>query len=396
VGTPKFRIPDNKIFRALALLDFLMRGSRTVICHLALAVVVGTLKYLLPATPHAIGGSFLHHVYQNIHNKILDNFDDIHDLYHSGLALGALAQADFSWWEQALNSGLREQVQSRDFCTLGVAWGDGIGSGIGGTFEWVDSGKGVLPKMEAWMGAWNGAIHSFTSNWRELHTLVETLKREEVMFNKLRGRMVLYLTENEVTYNICKKGSSKTLPLHLLVQQLKALELALGCRLEVIHVPGTTMITQGTNGLSTGVWANGFNTDFKSFAVEVSLPAFISLSLTQWALSHIGIQTEHAAWWNVETDTSSWAPQNFMHAHKFWVLSPGVARQGFTAAIMAWVESPWDSSHLFLVPRIQQRSFGRVNKHVEFIGQFKEIPWGRTHSPLVPFVLYYLPFLYVP
>jgi hypothetical protein len=52
---------------------------------------------------------------------------------------------------------------------------------------------------------------------------------------------------------------------------------------------------------------------------------------------------------------------------------------------------PWDSSHLFLVPRIQQRSFGHVNKHVEFIGQFKEIPWGRTHSPLVPFVLYYSP-----
>jgi hypothetical protein len=65
--------------------------------------------------------------------------------------------------------------------------------------------------------------------------------------------------------------------------------------------------------------------------------------------------------------------------------------KGFTAAIMAWVESPWDSSHLLLVPRIQQKSFGRVNKHVEFIGQFKEISWGRAHSPLFPFVLYYLP-----
>jgi hypothetical protein len=87
----------------------------------------------------------------------------------------------------------------------------------------VDSGKGVLPKMEAWMGAWNGAIHSFTSNWRELRTVVETLKREEVILNKLRGIMVFYFTDNEVTYNICKKGSSKTLSLHLLVQQLKAL-----------------------------------------------------------------------------------------------------------------------------------------------------------------------------
>jgi hypothetical protein len=62
---------------------------------------------------------------------------------------------------------------------------------------------------------------------------------------------------------------------------------------------------------------------------------------------------------------------------------------------MAWVECPWDSLHLFLVPRIQQRIFGRVHKHVEFIGQFKEMPRGRAHSPIVPFVLYYLPILYV-
>jgi hypothetical protein len=57
--------------------------------------------------------------------------------------------------------------------------------------------------------------------------------------------MVFYFTDNEVTYNICKKGSSKILSLHILVQQLKALKLARGCRLEVIHVTGTTMLTQG-------------------------------------------------------------------------------------------------------------------------------------------------------
>jgi hypothetical protein len=103
------------------------------------------------------------------------------------------------------------------------------------------------------MGAWNGTIHSFTSNWKDLRTVVETLKLEEVVLNKLRGRMVFYFTDNEFTYNISKKGPSKTLSLHLLVQQLKALELALGRRLEVIHVPGTTMITQGTDILSRGI-----------------------------------------------------------------------------------------------------------------------------------------------
>jgi hypothetical protein len=224
VGTPKLRIPYNKVIRALALLYFLMRGSRAVICRFALAVVVGTLQSLVSATPNNIGVSFLHHVYRNIHNENLDNFKNIHDFYHSGLALGALAQADFCWWEQALNSGLIEQFQPGDLCTLGVAWGGGSGSGSGGTFEWVDSEKGVLPKMEAWMRYWNGSIHSFTSNWIELRIVVETLKREEIIFNKLRGRMVFYFTDNEVTYNICKKGSSKTLSLHFLVQQLKALE----------------------------------------------------------------------------------------------------------------------------------------------------------------------------
>jgi hypothetical protein len=52
------------------------------------------------------------------------------------------------------------------------------------------------------MGAWNGTIHSFTSNWRELITVVDTLKIEEVVFNKLRGRLVFYFTYNSVTYNI--------------------------------------------------------------------------------------------------------------------------------------------------------------------------------------------------
>jgi hypothetical protein len=285
-------------------------------------MVVGNLQYLVPATPNVIGAYFLHHVYRNIHNETLESFDNIQHVYHSGLDLGALAEAYFSRWDQALTRGLIEQVQPRDFCTLGVTWGDesGSGSGSGGTFEWVDSGNGAFPKMEAWMWACNGTVHSFTSNWRELNTVMEILKMEEVVFNKPRGRVVCYFTDNEVTYNICKEGSSKTLSLYLLVHQLKALELDLGCRLEVIHVPVTTIITQGTDGLSRGIWVNGLNTDFKSFAVEVFLPDLPSLSLTKWALIHIRIYEDYAPWWNVDTNTSSWEPHNLMHNNTFWVL----------------------------------------------------------------------------
>jgi hypothetical protein len=57
---------------------------------------VVNLQYLVPATPNAIGPSVLHHVYRNIHNETLENFDDIHDFYHSGMALGDVSQEDFS------------------------------------------------------------------------------------------------------------------------------------------------------------------------------------------------------------------------------------------------------------------------------------------------------------
>jgi hypothetical protein len=158
--------------------------------------------------------------------------------------LGALAQAYFRWWEQALASGLREQVQTRYFCNLGVAWGYGVmGVEVEMEVEVVVLLNGwnqerSLPKDGILDGFLEWNCSQLPSNQRELRTVVEILKREEVVYNKNRGMMVVYLTDNEVTYNIFKKGSSKTLSLHILVQQLKALELALGCRLEVIHVPG--------------------------------------------------------------------------------------------------------------------------------------------------------------
>jgi hypothetical protein len=54
------------------------------------------------------------------------------------------------------------------------------------------------------------------------------------------------------------------------------------------------MITHGIDGLSKGIWANGFKTDFESFAVYVFLPDLSSLSLTKWALDHADIHEEHA------------------------------------------------------------------------------------------------------
>jgi hypothetical protein len=39
-----------------------------------------------------------------------------------------------------------------------------------------------------------------------------------------------------------------------------------------------------------------------------------------------------------------------------------VARQAITHALVAWVESPLDSQHLFCIIRVMQRYCGRVKK----------------------------------
>jgi hypothetical protein len=75
------------------------------------------------------------------------------------------------------------------------------------------------------------------------------------------------------------------------------------------------------------------NTEFKSFASEVFLPVLPTVGLTKWALEKIQISPEFALFWNVETDASSWFPQNLMHKQQKW---------GFTLAWRATV-SKWIS-----------------------------------------------------
>jgi hypothetical protein len=182
-----------------------------VFCRLALAMVVGTLQSLGPATPNAIGASFLHHhVYRNIHNETLDNFDNIQDFYHSGLDLGALAEADFSWWGKALKTEWFERASpAKGFCTLG--------QGVHGVM-------GVEVEVEVEVTAvelLNGCTQELEPSLRWKHGWVLGMG----MYTALPpiGENSVQWTcseDNEVTYNIYKKGLIFQYPLHLLLQQL--------------------------------------------------------------------------------------------------------------------------------------------------------------------------------
>ena len=88
-----------------------------------------------------------------------------------------------------------------------------------------------------------------SSNFREFQNQIETLELEHDSGN-LDNLEVFVCTDNEVTEQAFYKGNSKSPQLFELVLRLRKLQQFAGCKLYVIHVAGTRMIEQGTDGLS--------------------------------------------------------------------------------------------------------------------------------------------------
>ena len=142
------------------------------------------------------------------------------------------------------------------------------------------------------MGAWEPRVWHFSSNWKELRTLLATLQQAKRDGNKtVSGSTFFYFTDNLTVHCIVGSGSSTSHELHKLVVAIKMLEQELGCVLEVAHVPGTLMITQGTDGLSRGVWCSALHerVDQNLILASIFLPVPHSPPLTAWACQESNI-----------------------------------------------------------------------------------------------------------
>ena len=193
-----------------------------------------------------------------------------------------------------------------------------------------------------------------------------------------------------VTYDVLRRGSSKSTPLWTLILKIKLLELELQCVLQVIHVPGTTMIQQGTDGLSRGVEMQALGSHKSDSLVPILWRAASPTPcLLQWVLSTIPPCYPPNTSWIFQTDFSDWTRSSMLNKSVFWCPSPSFARHAILQALSIWVESPTSCGHIFLVPRILQREFGRLSKFVIYNGQYDNLPLSFT--PTVPFVLYYIP-----
>ena len=392
-GIPTLEIPTDKVSRGVALVSFLLRGVKTSLARLTLSKVIGYLQSLVAATPSNVGASFLCSLNKDLHDLEDRNLQGTIQYYFTAVDLSPASHLELLWWDQALSQGLlRSQCQTTDMASLGVTWGDGSGTGTGGTFNWISmDSKSAIEPLETWMGVWTTRVHHFTSNWKELRTLLVTLERLSLGDKSVKGKVLWYMTDNQVTYDVCRRSKSFSLELLKLVQKIRILELSLGCRLEVIHVPGKLMIRQGTDGLSRGVLLQPLSAcDGILPLQDLFRPADTSSDILRWALHMAQVpQPLSNQDWQILGDLDDWTLSNLIDRNTLWCVSPHFGKQCMLQALYAWVESPWNSAHLFVIPRVMQRDFGRVSKYILMIDQSWSPPL--SFIPVLPFLVYYLP-----
>ena len=395
MGIPMLRIPKEKRSRGLAMIQFLRAGGESMeLSRLTLAVVTGLLQSMVEATPQRVGQTYLRRLYDRLHDLDLGKEPPPVGplMYYTRVALTPEEWLDLDWWEAALMLDVEVQAHSTAQGSLGVSYGDGSGSGTGGTLQ-ILGRNGSCLTMEAWMGTWHTHVHSFSSNWCELRTLVHTLEREVGGLGRLRHSTLFYFTDNVVSYYIVSGGSSSSPELQKLLRRLKYLELLLKIRLEVVHIPGKHMIDQRTDGLSRGLRLTGGG--FKRTPHAETQRIFEGVPVTDgcisWAQQQILPYLQHARCIFMDS-TSAWTFYQVSGHATLWFPAPEWAHQLMDAVVNAWTEHPWDMEAFFLVPRVFQRTWGRTSKHIHEVGLHMAgtIPeYGGTTD--IPCILLHLP-----
>jgi hypothetical protein len=182
-------------------------------------VAAGVLQSLVDATPVRLGHTYLRRFHSLVRPPGLG----------SGLApylttcpITDDVKQDLRWWRQFLLHDKGKFARSKFSATLVPMWGDGSGTGTGGTFVVPDG------PLKMWKGRWSPFVFKFSSNWKELSTLkLSLLWIREDDAKAVRGTTVFYFTDNSTSYWIAASGSSASPGLHKLIEEIRLLELEL-------------------------------------------------------------------------------------------------------------------------------------------------------------------------
>ena len=141
-------------------------------------------------------------------------------------------------------------VRGKHIMMAKYGFGDASGSGFGAS--WTNNDGSINYRY----GTWGTDAQNNSSNYRELNNLVETLEHMGRK-NELMGVELFIFTDNSVAEGAYYKGNSTSRLLFDLILRLTMVEMRFRMKLHLIHVAGTRMITQGTDGLSRGIMLEG-------------------------------------------------------------------------------------------------------------------------------------------
>jgi hypothetical protein len=367
VNIPTLSIPEDKRTRALAIVQYCQSKRQSKFPSLSLAVVTGILQSLVDATPSRIGQTFLRRLHNTLHNAELEVDSEQWSpsrKYYQYVVLDDDAWKDLDWWRRALEASIQRPVRPVKSGTLTAMFGDGSGTGTGGTSETMEHGGDT--ELDMWMGVWNVHVHHFSSNWKELCTIRLALRREsERAVSRCRDSTLFYFTDNEVSYHLVNGGASKEPRLQALLHEIKFLELELGCHLVVVHVPGTTMILQGADGLSRGVWISPWQerVPTRQLLSYILAPVKLLPGWNDWLRQHVVNMPVPST--TVIDWTSPWDPNQVLDLSTTWIPPPEMASQAISFVLEAWVERPATTSAVFIIPRVLTRSWQYLSKHTE-------------------------------
>ena len=381
--TPTLRIPTEKRERALVITQHLLDSPPTQqFSRLGLAVAAGILQSLVDATPSFVGSTYLRKFHTLVHPS--DSGTGIRP-YLTYSCIPPQVRSELKWWNRYLTRDQGRVAYTRHATTLIPTWGDGSGTGTGGTL--------AVPNqpLQMWQGQWTPTIFQFSSNTKELATLLLTMQHlQRGSKSAIRGTTIFYFTDNSTTYYVAQAGTSRAPHLHRLIEQIRLLELELECRLQVVHVPGVVMIKQGTDSLSRGVWCSPFHeqVDQQALTAAVFAPLQPDLGLVEY------LTTQHqlSRYWTLCDWRCPWAEFDIFDRLTVWFPPPELARPLLIHVLTLWSEKPWTTEALFIIPRVLAGFWQGLSRHLSELCVIKPntYPLYRPPSLPIPIVVIHL------
>ncbi len=289
-------------------------------------------------------------------------------------------------------------------CIAQYGFADAAKSGFGATFETKEGSTWYR------LGVWSEDERNESSNFRELNNLVETLE-DKAKTDTLKGLEIFLFTDNTTAELAFYKGTSSSQKLFNLVLRLRQLELHQGCIINFIHVSGSRMISQGTDGLSRGDAQEGV---MKGASMSSFIPLHLSCldrqpKLKSWLqeiISPSPNQTEieflsYKDWFERGHDIKGgqknadgiWIP-NYLPGTFIWTPPPAAGQIAIEQLRRARVKREL-STHVFVIPRLMAPEWQRQLFRVADL--YIELPffdlWSKNthHEPLV--IAFIFPFL---